>query len=142
MTAPKASPLIPSPPIGKPMDTGFTLIEVLIAMTIFSIGMLAVASMQIASIGGNATSAGVTDATSQAVIQLEQFINGDYDTEVVSGTETVATTTQPITTYSITRTVTEDDVFDNTKTVVITVTWTDNGRQKQVTVRHVIPKII
>ena len=58
---------------------GFTLIEVLIAMAIFSIGILAVASMQIRSINLNASAQMQSEATTLAVEWLERLKMLPYD---------------------------------------------------------------
>ena len=58
---------------------GFTLIEILIAITIFAIGILAVASMQISSINGNADAQRITDASTIAQDQLEELMALDYN---------------------------------------------------------------
>ena len=52
---------------------GFTLLEVLIAVSIFAIGILAVASMQLTSIQGNAFGNEMTAATFLAQAQLERM---------------------------------------------------------------------
>lgn len=46
----------------KCLNDGFTLIEVLVAITIFAIGLLALAGMQITAINGGSTSQRVTAA--------------------------------------------------------------------------------
>jgi type IV pilus modification protein PilV len=58
---------------------GFSLIEVLIAIAIFSIGMLAVASMQIRSINLNASAQMQSEATALAVEWLERLKMLPYD---------------------------------------------------------------
>jgi type IV pilus assembly protein PilV len=58
---------------------GFTLIEVLIALAIFSIGILAVASMQIRSINLNASAQMQSQATTLAVDWLERLKMLPYD---------------------------------------------------------------
>ena len=58
---------------------GFTLIEVLIALAIFSIGILAVASMQIRSINLNASAQIQSEATTLAVEWLERLKMLPYD---------------------------------------------------------------
>ena len=58
---------------------GFTLIEVLIALAIFSIGILAVASMQIQSINLNASAQMQSEATTLAVEWLERLKMLPYD---------------------------------------------------------------
>ncbi len=53
---------------------GFTLIEVLIAMVIFSFGILAVAQMQIRALHGNSDAFSQTEATMWASNQAETLI--------------------------------------------------------------------
>ena len=45
---------------GKIKNDGFTLMEVMIALTVFSVGLLALANMQITGIEGNSTAQSVT----------------------------------------------------------------------------------
>jgi type IV pilus modification protein PilV len=52
---------------------GFTLLEVLVAVSIFAIGVLAVASMQLTSIQGNAFGNEMTTATFLAQAQVERM---------------------------------------------------------------------
>jgi type IV pilus assembly protein PilV len=54
---------------------GFTLLELLVAMTIFAIGLLSVASMQITALRENANSQGRTVAVSIAAGVLEEIQN-------------------------------------------------------------------
>ena len=60
-------------------EKGFTLIEVLIAMTLLVIGILAVASMQIASLGGNSQAIRVTEATTWAGDEIETVMSRSYN---------------------------------------------------------------
>ena len=60
-------------------NRGYTLIEVLIAMSIFAVGFLAVASMQIMSITQNANARMQTEATTKAVDRLERLMALPYD---------------------------------------------------------------
>ena len=57
---------------------GFTLIEVMISMAIFSIGILAVFSMQISSINGNATARRVTQDVTWAADKAEDLLAMAY----------------------------------------------------------------
>ena len=63
----------------KPDCRGFTLIEVLIAMAIFAVGLLALASLQIRTIQMNASARMQTEETSIAVDWLERLIALPYD---------------------------------------------------------------
>jgi type IV pilus assembly protein PilV len=60
-------------------NRGYTLIEVLIAMSIFAVGFLAVASMEIMSISQNASARMQTEATAKAVDRLERLMALPYD---------------------------------------------------------------
>jgi prepilin-type N-terminal cleavage/methylation domain-containing protein len=63
----------------EPDCRGFTLIEVLIAMAIFAVGLLALASLQIRSIQMNASARMQTEETNIAVDWLERLIALPYD---------------------------------------------------------------
>lgn len=58
--------------------SGFTLIEVLIAITIFSVGVLAVVTMQTTSVNGNAKARQISEGTLWASDQMEQLLERDY----------------------------------------------------------------
>lgn len=58
---------------------GFTLIEVMIAMAVFAIGILAVTSMQIRSIDQNASARMQTEATALAVDWMERLLALPYE---------------------------------------------------------------
>ena len=60
-------------------NRGYTLIEVLIALVIFAIGFLSLASIQIKSITQNASARMYTEATAMAVESLERLISLPYD---------------------------------------------------------------
>ena len=53
---------------------GFTLLEVMITLTIFSIGILGVAKMQLSATSGNTSSRGVTEAASYGQQQIESLM--------------------------------------------------------------------
>ncbi len=59
-------------------NKGFTLIEVLVAMAIFSIGILAVGSMQLAATRGSSSARLSTEAVAIAQAQAETLILAPY----------------------------------------------------------------
>lgn len=59
--------------------SGFSLIEVLIAVSIFTVGLLGVASMQISAIRGNAFSDHTTTALCLAEDRMEDLMSRDFD---------------------------------------------------------------
>jgi prepilin-type N-terminal cleavage/methylation domain-containing protein len=60
-------------------EKGFTILEVLIAIAIFGIGILAVAKMQLHSTGQNTVSRVYTESAAAGAGQIEEIINMDYD---------------------------------------------------------------
>lgn len=60
-------------------QSGFTLLEVLIALVIFAVGILGVATMQISSIQGNSKGRQISEATNVAARQVEAIVAWDYN---------------------------------------------------------------
>ena len=66
---------------------GFTLLEVLIALTIFAIGVLAVATMQLTSIKGNSVARGQTEATTLAQSKIGALLILPYSDAALVDTD-------------------------------------------------------
>jgi len=60
-------------------DNGFTIIEVLIAMAIFAIGILGIASLQISSINSNAKVQKFSEASAVAQNKIELLLSNSFD---------------------------------------------------------------
>ena len=134
-------------------EKGFTLLEVIVAISILTIGLLAVASMQVSAIRGNASAYGITEGTSWASDQVEKLMVLPYDhadlqdkdEDGSAGLEdaTEAMDDNPNTPpthgkYKVYWNVAVDDTAVGTKTVNVIVTWTDHGIQKRVSIRNII----
>jgi type IV pilus assembly protein PilV len=139
-------------------QAGFTLIEVLIAMAIFAIGILGVASMQLTSVRGNTSAGNVTANTFVGEDGVETLMSVPYNDATFLGAGTIApaqtadgvdndsdgTTdeageTGPIV---VSYTVAEDTPVLRTKTITYTVTRNHAFGQKTTTFIQVIPEII
>ncbi len=126
-------------------DEGFTLIEVLIAISILAVGLLAVATMQITSIKVNSAAGQITDRITLAQDKLEELMALPYSSpwledlgDPPSGTDTNGNTHQETTDgYTISWTVTDDALVSNTKLITVTVT----GRGKVTQVSYVKPSL-
>jgi len=124
----------------KTNQKGFTLLEACFAISILSIGLLGMASMQISSINGNASAGYVTDATTLAGDQLEKLMALPYTAaDLSAGTHPG---TSPLPGYTIGWTVTDDSPYDDTKTITLNVTWDNHGASKSVTMQRVVARII
>lgn len=64
---------------GRSSNAGFTLIEVLAALSILAVGLLGLALLQITAIKGNANAASNTIATEVAQDKLESFRQKPWD---------------------------------------------------------------
>jgi type IV pilus assembly protein PilV len=120
---------------------GFTLIEVLIVMAIFSIGILAVAAMQMTSTKGNASARRITEATALAENQIENLMQVSYDhADLNTATNPHGSTQGP---YTINWNVTEVDLdadgTNDSKTVDVTVNWS-YGKDRSVSIQYIIPE--
>ena len=101
-------------------SSGFTMVEVMVAMGIFFIGFLAVAHMQMKSVNGNAAARIQTEATAVAVDRLERLTYLPYnhpDLDEVTSPHQVNEGA-----YTVVWNVTDDVPINATKTIDITVT--------------------
>lgn len=60
-------------------EAGFTLLEVLAAISIFMIGILAIASMQASALRGNSASMGMTEAVNAGQAMVERIMAMPFD---------------------------------------------------------------
>jgi prepilin-type N-terminal cleavage/methylation domain-containing protein len=103
-------------------NRGFTLVEVMIGMAIFLIGFLAIGTMQISAINGNAGAREATEAATRATHQLETLIALPY-ASIVSG----GPVTDGAGAYTVLWEVVPDMPLEDTKTITVTVDWEHRG---------------
>ena len=128
--------------------SGYTLIEVLIAMTVFSVGMLGIMGLQIRSIKNNSLAGSSMIAEAIAQLHLENIISRDFyapgimdinrnnneDLNSIKNFDfkNINVDGKPVylSKYNLICNVADDTPIRNTKTVVVTVTW-DKGRRSR-----------
>ncbi len=120
-------------------DKGFTILEVVFAVSILTVGILAVASMQVTSIRGNAYAWSMTEASSVAMGQIETLIDLPYnDAQLTDGDHGPVTNGR----YNISWKVNPDQPITRTKTVILTVMWKDYGLNRNVSMAFTLGEII
>ena len=111
-------------------DAGFTLIEVLIAISILAVGLLGVAAMQTSAIQVNSAAGRMTTRMNWAQDKMEELKALPFSDPWLeaagnpSGVDSAGNTHQETTSdgYTVSWNVTDDSPVPNTKRIVVTVT--------------------
>ena len=121
-------------------EGGFTLIEMLIAVSILSAGLLALGSMQVSAIGGNAHSANVTEGSTLAADRLEKLLALPYThADLTSGAHVDPS---PPVGRTVRWNIVDNAPLLNTKTITLTVQWTDHEIQKSVSMQRILARML
>jgi len=138
-------------------DAGFTILEVLVALAIFFLGIMAVMALQTSSVRGNSRARGVTDIAVCAADRIEKLIVLPFgDPNLVAGNYAPAQTVDGIDnnydgqideadeagTVSVTWTIADDWPMLNVKTITVTVTNNHPNVQRTFTVQNTKPQVL
>ena len=102
-------------------DSGFTLVEVLIAIFLLSVGLLAVATLQSTALKTNGAAMKITTAMEVAQEAMEGLMRRSYTDDSVS--QDTHTEASPPAGHTITWVVTDNNPVSGTKRIVMTVTY-------------------
>jgi len=115
---------------------GFTILEVLIAMAIFAIGILGVAKMQLSAVSGNSSARGMTEAATVGQQQIERLMALPYDDildtngDGVAGLDEIAAPDDSRvvdTVYNVLWNVADDQPIQGAKKIRVIVRWQSSG---------------
>ena len=114
-------------------QSGYTLIEVLIALAVFSIGILALASIQFSTARSTKTGNVVTQATMLARDQIENLRRITDVTTLSNGSETdVDAQGNPGGIFDRSWTISNPLGGSNTRQITVAVSWNHNGKNRRV----------
>ena len=111
--------------------SGFTLIEIMIAMFVLAVGLLGAAGVATTVINGNALSKKITTATTLAQDKMEELKGTDY-----ASIATDSDTQESI--YTRTWTVTSDSPAADIKTIEVKVEFQWKGTTHNVTLKTMV----
>ena len=112
-------------------QNGFSLIEILIAMGILALAMLAAASMQFSSIRNNASGNMATQANMLAKAQMEVLKNTSDITTLTDGIENnIDADGQPGGIYN--RSWTVANLGTTARRITVTVQWSKRGKSRRI----------
>jgi type IV pilus assembly protein PilV len=120
-------------------EDGFSLIEFMMAISIFAIGMLAIASMQITSIHGNTSARYQSYRSTIAQDKMEELMALNYSDTDISESGSPHADPSPPTGFSISWTVEDDNPSAGGKLVVVSVS--SQGGKKITDLMSVIPDL-
>jgi len=124
------------------------MIESLMALTILVIGILAVGGMQTTAVKSNAIASDITEASVLAAGQIELLAALPYNDPLLNDTHGDGTTgldkigasadhQRTQSKYTISWNVATNSPMNNTKSVRVIVTWTGNGKSRQVSIDYI-----
>lgn len=114
--------------------TGFTLIETLISLMVFSVGMLGLAGLTTVIVRSNTLSQQITTATVLAQDTLEALQTLGYTSVIPTTGITISNRHR----YTRSVGVVEEHPATGIKTVAITVTWGPEDAQHQVDLKTIL----
>ena len=101
-------------------EDGYTLIEVLIALTVFAVGMLAVAGMQTSAIRMNSTAGILTNLSTWGMDKIEELSALTYSDPLLDSAGNPYQ--ELLGDYTISWTVIDNNPVINTKNITVTIT--------------------
>jgi len=109
----------------KLKEEGYTLIEILIAITILAFGLMAVATMQVTAIKTNATASGISQGLILGQAKVEELMNLPYSA-LSDGSS------PPTGKYTVFWNVAVNVPVTDSKTIRVIVIWTEKGIDKRI----------
>jgi len=117
-------------------ENGFTLVEVLIALVVLSVGILGAASMQISAIKGNGMAGKITEASMIASECAERLLALNFSSsQLEDGSEKVDG-------FGVSWVVSSPSTAPDRRDITVTVAWKEGGRDHSFDYRFIKARCI
>ena len=121
---------------GKTVEEGFTLVEVLIAIFLLTVGILGMASMQVMALQGNSFAGSISESNALGQYKIEELMALPYDHADLEDLNAGPTTTpyadpSPPDGYVIIWEVDADNPVPDTKQIEVKVAWIQKDQNKE-----------
>lgn len=113
--------------IQKCEESGFTLLEVIISLTLLAIGMLALGALQAASVRGNGYAMNNTEGTALIEQKIEEYQSMPWGSLPSGDTTVVENNVGQGGRFTRTSVFQDNTPITNTKTVTVSVAWADKA---------------
>ncbi|HMA67647.1 MAG TPA: prepilin-type N-terminal cleavage/methylation domain-containing protein [Desulfosalsimonadaceae bacterium] len=120
---------------------GFSLIEVLIAMAIFAIGVLGLAGLQIRAFRDNQAARLQTEAVHLAEAHLEELAALAYDDPALSPGSYSRSGAGPAGRFHLHWTIRKDTPINGAKTICLRVSWDAGRGHRRAEFTHILSKM-
>jgi Tfp pilus assembly protein PilV len=110
----------------RPAETGFTTLEVLVAMVLLSVALTATTQLIVFSTAQGHLAKQTSDASTLAAHTIEQYRDANYAT--IQQGQFITTPGFGTDMYTVTTNVTRDDPEKNMTRVRVNVTWNGGGQ--------------
>jgi type IV pilus modification protein PilV len=120
-------------------SAGFTLLEIMIALLVFAIGILATVSMQISSLKGNGIARSNTEAAAIASSVVEELRTLPFQDLRLSAQ---VHQLPDIGRNAVSYTVQDNAIVDNSKLIRVTVGWKEGTVNRTVDIDYILTDII
>jgi len=102
-------------------ESGFTIVEILIAIVILTIGLLAMANMHVLAMFVNSSSKNVTESTALAQSRMEQLIRLPFDNPEIAPTGGFVDEAAPVGIFTVSKNI--RDMGNNVRRIDVRVRW-------------------
>lgn len=101
-------------------EAGFTIVEILIAIVILSIGLLAMANMHVLAMFVNSSAKNITESTALAQSRMESLMRLSFDDAELAPTSGFVDEAAPVGIFTVSKRIQEKD---NVRIIDVKVQW-------------------